>query len=98
MPRTLAAIGELKAHLSEYLTRVRAGEEVVITDRGRPVARLVPLGTGGALDARAAELVRTGLAKEPAEALTDDFFTVRRPPDPTGRSLEAVLEERAEGW
>jgi prevent-host-death family protein len=30
----------VKNHLSAYLDRVRDGEEIVITDRGRPVARL----------------------------------------------------------
>lgn len=33
-------IRELKARLSHYLERVRAGETVVITHRGRPVARV----------------------------------------------------------
>jgi prevent-host-death family protein len=36
-------VRELKARLSEYLGRAAAGEELVVTDRGRPVARLVPL-------------------------------------------------------
>lgn len=35
-------VRELKAKLSEYLTRVAAGEELTVTDRGRPVARIVP--------------------------------------------------------
>ncbi|GAB6041925.1 type II toxin-antitoxin system Phd/YefM family antitoxin [Endothiovibrio diazotrophicus] len=35
-------VRELKAHLSEYLRRAGAGEEVVITSHGRPMARLVP--------------------------------------------------------
>ncbi len=34
---------ELKAHLSEYVNRCRDGERIVITDRGREVAVLVPL-------------------------------------------------------
>ena len=34
----------LKASLSRYLGRVRAGETILVTDRGRPVARLVPVG------------------------------------------------------
>jgi prevent-host-death family protein len=37
---------EAKTHLSELLDRVKAGEELVIARRGRPVARLVPV-TGG---------------------------------------------------
>ncbi len=34
---------QLKAHLSEYVNRCRKGERIVITDRGREVAELVPL-------------------------------------------------------
>jgi prevent-host-death family protein len=33
---------EAKTHLSELLDRVERGEELVITRRGRPVARLIP--------------------------------------------------------
>ena len=39
------AVTDLRAHLSEWLDRVREGDEVVITDRGVPVARLVGLTT-----------------------------------------------------
>ena len=39
------AIGvrELKAHLSEYLGRVRAGERITVTDRGRAIATISPI-------------------------------------------------------
>jgi prevent-host-death family protein len=33
---------ELKAKLGRYMQAARAGEEIVVTDRGRPVARLLP--------------------------------------------------------
>lgn len=36
-------IHEAKAHLSEYLARVEAGETVVIARRNKPVAKLVPV-------------------------------------------------------
>jgi antitoxin (DNA-binding transcriptional repressor) of toxin-antitoxin stability system len=36
-------IGELKAHLSAHIQLVRGGEEVLILDRNKPVARLVPI-------------------------------------------------------
>jgi len=35
-------VRELKSSLSEHLRRVSAGESIVVTDRGKPVARLVP--------------------------------------------------------
>ena len=38
------SIRELKSKLSHYLRLSRAGESVVITDRGVPVARIVPVG------------------------------------------------------
>lgn len=31
----------LKTHLSEYVHEVKRGEQIVITDRGRPVARMI---------------------------------------------------------
>lgn len=34
---------ELKNHLSAYLARVKSGEDVVVTQRGRPIARLTAL-------------------------------------------------------
>ena len=37
-----AQIAELKAHLSQYLARVRRGGTVVVCDRKTPIARLVP--------------------------------------------------------
>ena len=59
-------IRELKAKLSEYLGRVADGEAVVATDRGRPVARLVPYDHGSAVERGIAEgwirpPLRTGL-------------------------------------
>jgi prevent-host-death family protein len=38
------AVSELRAHLSEWLEQAREGKEVVVTDRGVPVARLLGMG------------------------------------------------------
>lgn len=41
-------VAEAKSHLSEILERVAEGEEVLLTRRGKPLARLVPASrTGG---------------------------------------------------
>ncbi|MGH3368972.1 MAG: type II toxin-antitoxin system Phd/YefM family antitoxin [Nocardioidaceae bacterium] len=37
-------VRELRQHASRYLARVASGEIVEVTDRGRPVAMLVPVG------------------------------------------------------
>lgn len=43
MSRTTVNIYEAKTHLSRMIDRVAAGEEIVISRNGRPVARLCPL-------------------------------------------------------
>jgi prevent-host-death family protein len=48
-------ITDLRAHLSDWLERVRAGTEVVITDRGLPVARLLGLETTTVIERLTAE-------------------------------------------
>ena len=50
-----AGIRELRDHLSRYLERVRAGEELTVTDRGRPIARLTPVDGSNAFDRLVAE-------------------------------------------
>ncbi len=40
--RVDVGVRELRAHLSRWLEAVREGREVVVTDRGKPVARLTP--------------------------------------------------------
>lgn len=52
-------IRELRNNLSRYLDRVRAGEELVITDRGAAMARVVPMPGGRILDRLVAEGVIT---------------------------------------
>jgi prevent-host-death family protein len=37
-----ATVANVKSHLSSLLADVEAGEEIVITRRGRPIARLIP--------------------------------------------------------
>jgi len=40
---TTVNVHEAKTHLSRLLARVAAGEEVIISKAGRPIARLVPI-------------------------------------------------------
>ncbi len=37
-------IRDLKAKLSAYMRRVKKGETIVITERGKPIGRIVPIG------------------------------------------------------
>ena len=49
------SVTELRAHLSDWLDRARTGGEVVITDRGIPVARLTAISGAGTLERLTAE-------------------------------------------
>lgn len=92
------SVAALKARLSEYLRAARAGESVVVTDRGTPVARLGPLEGASALSGHVETLAAAGLVRPPTRRLPASFAEGPRPADAEGRSLEAILEERAEGW
>jgi prevent-host-death family protein len=61
MRQSLVSIRELKSRLSHYLRLTRAGESVVITDRGVPIGRIVPIVEG--VDARITAMVESGQAQ-----------------------------------
>ncbi|MSQ51290.1 MAG: type II toxin-antitoxin system prevent-host-death family antitoxin [Betaproteobacteria bacterium] len=61
MTQTLVSIRELKSRLSHYLRLTRDGESVVITDRGLPIGRIVPIGQD--LDQRLAAMREAGMAQ-----------------------------------
>jgi prevent-host-death family protein len=89
-----AAVSELKARLSEYLNQVKAGMEVLITDRGKPVARLVPILRSKDLKESLVRMEKQGLIKLGSGKLPKDFWRMDRPDDPRGLVLKALLEER----
>jgi prevent-host-death family protein len=98
---TTVSVAELKARLSEFLALVRGGDDVVVTDRGRPIARLTGLGPDAA-DARIAELVRAGSVRPARRSPGTRGASAEREPaqllsDPNGRLLRALLEEREDG-
>ncbi len=75
-------IRDLKQNASAAVARAAAGEALVVTDHGRPVARLVPLGAG-----RIADLVTAGLARPPRRSLSG----LPRPDGDPSTSLSAAL-------
>ena len=93
-----ASISEAKAKLSALLDRVKAGETVTITDRGVPVAQIVPLIGGSDVDwdARLERLERQGVIRRPKKKLPPGWLGSRPLPKFEGSVLEALLEERRE--
>ena len=47
---------EAKTHLSQLVERASRGEEITLTKRGKPLARIVPLDEDSAEEARRAEI------------------------------------------
>jgi prevent-host-death family protein len=61
MAQPPVSIRELKSRLSHYLRLTRKGESVVITDRGVPIGRIVPMGQD--LGQRMAAMCEAGQAQ-----------------------------------
>lgn len=80
-------IRELRDNLSRLIDEVRAGHELIVTDRGRPVARMVR--TSG--DTRLEELVAAGVVTPPEiEMDASSFGRIRA----KGDVMEFVFEQR----
>ncbi len=92
-----AAVSELKAHLSDYLNEVKVGGEVLVTDRGKPVARLMPAVRSSDVKDSLLKLEKEGLIKRGTGMLPQDFWTEERSEDRDGLALRALLEERETG-
>ena len=79
------SITQLKNSLSAYLRDVKAGEEVLITDRGRPIARLAPVSSSDSMEEHLKEMERKGLLRRGTGRLPDDFWDLpQNGADPEG--------------
>jgi prevent-host-death family protein len=94
-----ATITEAKNGLSALIDRVRAGETILITERGVPVARLEPVTSAADDDeGRLARLERAGVIRR---GRGDPRWILERAPIPTtpGRPIsDYVIEDRESGW
>ena len=88
---------QLQASLSACLRQVKAGEELAITERGRPIARLPPLSNSASLPVHLRDLEEKGLLRRGEKPLPSDFWDIPRPPDSQAAVLSALLREREEG-
>ncbi len=91
------AITELKAHLSDYLNQVKSGTEVLVTERGRPVAKIVPFSGKQRPRQSLSKMEKQGLIKLGKGKLPQDFWTLPRGKDPQGLVLKALLQDRENG-
>lgn len=84
--RARVGVRELRQHLSVYLDRVKAGEELDVTEHGHVVARLGPR------PAAASPLERLLAAGDATPAVTR-IRDLPAPLAPAGRPLSATLDE-----
>ena len=93
-----ASVSGLKASLREYLLFVKTGEEVLLTERGKPIAKIISLrGSDVSADLRVAKLERAGLAKSGKGCLPEVFWSTPSLRDTDGAAVAALFAEREEG-
>ena len=82
----IIGIRELRDGLSRHLAMVKGGEEITVTDHGKPIARIVPIGSArGTL----AELTAQGRIRPPAPGKRGQFA----PPIKTNGTVSDLLIE-----
>ncbi len=88
-----ASVTELKAKLSAYLHKVKSGSEVQVTERGIPIARLVPITALEAGDDVRERLVRQGVI---VPGRGDLSWVLDTPPLEVGDAdlVGAIIEDR----
>jgi len=88
-----AGIKEIKNNLSRYLARVKAGEEILITERGKPIARIIKEDERNvSIRRELSSLIRKGLIVLPSQSINRE-----NPPQikVDGKSAsEMVIEDR----
>lgn len=94
----ITTVSKLKMSLSAYLRQVKDGEEVIITEHGRPIARLLPLATAESVSEHLRDMETQGLLIRGEKPLSADFWCLPRPSDPEGAVRSAAIQEREEGW
>lgn len=96
-----ASITEAKNSLSALIDGLKGGSPVLIVDRGRPVARLEPVSGDHdeGQDGRLMRLIRDGLVRPRRRRPPRALFSSDPPRADAGASaVEALIEERREGW
>jgi prevent-host-death family protein len=89
-------IAELKAHLSAHIQLVRAGEEVLVCDRNKPVARIVPCRLEGR-SKQEQRLVADGLLTPPLNQRPASVSWPEPPGNVSDKVMEQVWREEREG-
>lgn len=86
-------IRELRQHASRYIAQVEQGHEFIVTNHGRPAARLVPIADPG--EDRIESMIRSGRLIGPEDPGDPRDIRGVRPSKP-GPSNQEILDELRE--
>jgi len=93
-----ASISQVKNGLSGFVDQVRAGESILVTDRGVVVARLEPAGAGPDPQGRLERLERAGMVRVGRAAPPVELIRSPAPHAVPGVSvLQVLLDDRRDG-
>jgi prevent-host-death family protein len=92
-PVQIVGVKEIKNNLSRYLRRIKAGEEIVITERGKPIARIIREDRGRqSIRDALFPLIEKGLVAMPSIRIAKSRLVPRELP---GKQVsEMVVEDR----
>jgi len=89
-------VKEVRDHFTQYLRRIKKGTEIIVTERGRPVALLKPIPDGVSLQEKLELAAMKGLIHLPLKA---GNISTHKKIKLKGKSLAVlILEEREIGW
>lgn len=98
----MTTISHLKSHLSSVLKQVKAGREIAITERNTPIAKLVPITKEEQVrdygDTHLQKLIERGMVRVPTRAKMSVAQLRKRAVRSQASVVQALLEEREEGW
>ena len=90
-------IAELKNNLSNFLADVKLGEEILISDRNKPFAKIIPLHNSSDFSAEELALAAAGILRLPDESkVSEIFFKEKRPNLNAQTAIKAITDERDE--
>ena len=90
-------IAELKNNLSNFLADVKLGEEILISDRNKPFAKIIPLHNSSDFSAEELALAAAGILRLPEESeISESFLKEKRSNLKAETAIKAVLDERDE--
>ncbi len=90
-------ISNFRTFISAYLRQIKDGEELLITEYGRPVARVLPANSDASAPEYLLEIEKRGQLRRALTSLPDNFWDLPRPMDPGARVRLAVAQEQQAG-